>query len=92
MDLFDIYLEIAPADIAYVKFIFESYEEVGLVRTVDRERAVIVLLAMSDFLDVARQILASLQNDIALREIPRPPAVEDDWFMVEMSAAFNPDK
>jgi hypothetical protein len=36
MELRDIYLETLPEHIAYVKFIFESYEEVGIIRTVDR--------------------------------------------------------
>lgn len=81
MDLREIYLELSPADIAYVKFIFESYEEVGIIRTVDNRRAVIVLLAMTDFLDPARKILDSLRNDIPLLEIPRPADMKDDWFM-----------
>ena len=45
MDLDEIYLEIPPEHIAYVKFIFESYEEVGIIRTVDRKKSIIVLLA-----------------------------------------------
>ena len=57
MELRDIYLETLPEHIAYVKFIFESYEEVGIIRTVDRKKAIIVLLAMDDFLDTARNIL-----------------------------------
>ena len=81
MDLREIYLELSPADIAYVKFIFESYKEVGIIRTVDNRRAVIVLLAMTDFLDPARKILDSLRNDIPLLEIPRPADMKDDWFM-----------
>lgn len=86
MELHDIYLELSPAHIAYVKFIFESYEEVGIIRTVDNKRAVIVLLAMTDFLDAARKILDSLQNEIPLREIPRPADMKDDWFMAELLA------
>jgi len=85
--LHEIYLELAPADIAYVKFIFESYEEVGIIRTVDRQRAVIVLLAMSDFLAVARAILQSIENEVPLREISRPVDMKDDWLMAELSAA-----
>ena len=85
MDLHAIYLEIAPEHIAYVKFIFESYEEVGLIRTVERDKAIIVLLAMSDFLDTARAILASLKRDIPFAEIPRPAATTDDWFMAELA-------
>lgn len=86
MELHDIYLELSPADIAYVKFIFESYEEVGIIRTVDNKRAVIVLLAMADFINPARQILNSIGEEISLREIPRPPEMKDDWFMAELLA------
>ena len=86
MRLHDIYLEIPPEHIAYVKFIFESYEEVGIIRTVDRKKAIIVLLAMNDFVAVARAILASLEREVPLREIARPANVQDDWFMVELAA------
>jgi hypothetical protein len=86
MDMHDIYLELSPAHIAYIKFIFESYEEVGIIRTVDNARAVIVLLAMNDFLDAAREILKSVGNDIPMREIPRPANMKDDWFMAELLA------
>jgi uncharacterized protein DUF4911 len=86
MELRDIYLETLPEHIAYVKFIFESYEEVGIVRTVERKRAIIVLLAMNDFLDTARNILDSIQRDVPIREIPRPTDVGDDWLMTELTA------
>jgi hypothetical protein len=85
MRLHDIYLEIPPEQIAYVKFIFESYEEVGIIRTVDRKKAIIVLLAMDDFLDTARTILDSIKNDVRLREIPRPADTSDDWFMAQLA-------
>lgn len=86
MELYDIYLEVPAEHIAYIKFVFESYEEVGIIRTVDRKRAIIVLLAMNDFLDAARKILASLENEVPLREIPRPEDVKDDWLMAELAA------
>ena len=82
----EFYLEVAAAHIAYIKFIFESYEEVGIIRTVDRKKAIIVLLAMNDFVAVARAILASLEKEIPLREIARPANVQDDWFMTELAA------
>ena len=72
MELREIYLETLPEHIAYLKFIFESYEEVGIIRTVDRKKAIIVLLAMDDFLDTARGILEAVKNDVPLLEIPRP--------------------
>jgi hypothetical protein len=39
---------------------------------------------MSDFVDVARQILASIQNDLPVREIAKPADMKDDWFMTEL--------
>lgn len=89
MDLREIYLEIAPEHIAYIKFIFESYEEIGIIRTVDRKKAIIVLLAMTDFVDTARQIIESLKQDIPLAEIPRPADLTDDWFMLELAEAMS---
>jgi hypothetical protein len=82
----EFYLEVAADHIAYIKFIFESYEEVGIIRTVDRKKAIIVLLAMNDFVAVARAILASLEKEIPLREIVRPANIQDDWFMSELAA------
>jgi len=85
MELHDIYLETAPEHIAYIKFIFESYEEVGIIRTIDRKKSIIVLLAMHDFLDSARRILDSLKQEIPVVEILRPADMIDDWFMAELA-------
>lgn len=84
----EIYLEIRPEDIAYVKFIVESYEGVGIIRTVERKKAVIVLLVVEDFLDVARSILASLKNEVPVIEISRPDDIGDDWLLTEMATEF----
>jgi hypothetical protein len=79
-----IFLQLAPADIALVKFLFESYEEVGVVRTIDRQTAVIVVLVMPDFVPVARAILADLAGRIRCVEIAPPAARADDWLMAEI--------
>ena len=81
----EIYFEVRTEDIAYVKFVIESYEGVGLIRTVDRKKAVIVVLIVEDFLDDGRALLASLQREINLTEIPRPSEVGDDWLMTELA-------
>ena len=85
MELKLIYLAVPPEHIAYIKFIFESYEEIGIIRTVERRKAIIVLLAMPDFADIARDILQSIKKDVPLREIPRPTDSQDDWLMAEPS-------
>jgi hypothetical protein len=85
MGLQEIYLETFPEHIAYIKFIFESYEEVGIIRTVDRKRAIIVLLVMEDFWETARGILDSIRRDVPLMEISRPADMSDDWLMTELT-------
>lgn len=86
MQLQAVYLETPPEQIAYIKFIFESYEEVGIIRTVERSKAIIVLLAIADFAAVARAILDALKREIPLVEIPRPADLSDDWLMAEISS------
>jgi hypothetical protein len=90
MELQEIYLETAPEHIAYIKFIFESYEEVGILRTVERKKAIIVLLAVEDYVGVARQILDSLKTEVPLTEIARPADLGDDWLMAELATDSDP--
>jgi hypothetical protein len=76
-----LFIEVAPADIALLKFLFESYEGVAVVRTLDRHGAIIVALVSEDFLDVARGMLDSLRDKINFRLIESPPEAEDDWLL-----------
>ncbi len=85
-----IFIEVAPADIALLKFLFESYEGVAVVRTVDRHEAVIVALVSSDFIDVARGMLDSLRGRIDFREIEAPAGANEDWLLQHMLDASLP--
>ncbi len=76
-----IFLRMAPVDIAFIKFLFETYEEVAIVRTLDRRAAILVVLVCNDFLDVARGILKSARDVIHFEEIPQPPDAGEDWLM-----------
>ena len=80
MDLIEIYLRIQRQDIALLKFVIESYEGIGIVRTIDRKRATVVVLAMPDLLEQVRAVLESLREHMDWYEIP-PPAEQDDWLM-----------
>lgn len=83
-EIVPIYLRVAPADIAYLKFLFEAHEEIGIVRTMDRQAAVIVVLVMRDFLEPARAILDEIIARVGCEEIPRPQRDGDDWLMREI--------
>jgi hypothetical protein len=78
------YLQLAPGDIAFVKFLFESYEEIGIVRTVDRQAAVIVVLVAPDFAVSGRSVLDDIRRQIEFTEV-RPLTTEaDDWLMRDL--------
>ena len=83
MDVTPIYLRVRRTDIAYVKFILESYEDLAIVRTLDRKKATIVVLAMPDFLEHVRAVLRALARELEVYEIPPPPEHEadGDWLM-----------
>jgi hypothetical protein len=85
MELTEIFFEILPEDIAYVKFIFESYEGVGIIRTIDQKKAIIDLMVVDDFQETARSIIASLNNEVPLRVISRPPDIGNDWLLRELA-------
>jgi hypothetical protein len=72
-----IFVRVPREEIGYVKFIFESYEDVAVTRTLDRRAGDLVLLVAPDFIDTARAIVASLAAELPCREIPRPVACVD---------------
>jgi hypothetical protein len=76
-DVEPIFLQVPREEIAYVKFVFESYEGVAVTRTLDRRAALLVVLAAPDFLPAARAIVDALAAEIPCREVPRPPGCID---------------
>ena len=82
-----IFLQLAPADIALLKFVFESYEGVGVVRTLDRRAATVVALISRDFLADAWGIIADLQQRIGCRVIEAPDEAGEDWLLRLLQAA-----
>ena len=78
-DVIPILLRVARRDIAYVKFVIESYEGVAVTRTVDPAAGVVVVLVAPDFLADARRIVAALAAEGACEEIDPPAGPEVDW-------------
>jgi len=73
-------------DIAFFKYLFESYEGVAIVRTVetiDAASAVIAVLAAPDQVEDAEEILAEVERggSPALERVPLPPVCREDWFL-----------
>ena len=66
----EIYLELPPEDIVFIKLIVEAHEGLGVLRTLDRKRAVIVVMVAADMEADARAMLASIREQVPWREIP----------------------
>ena len=85
--LVEIYLRVSPRDIGFIKSILESYECVGIIRTVDRDRGIIVAMVPSDFESDAWQILQSISGEAKWTQVPPPNDLADDWLMKEIHPA-----
>lgn len=79
-------LEVAPEDIALVKFLFESYEEVGIVRTLDRRRALIVVLVVPDFVADAEALVEVAEREYGARRVAAPCEPTEDWLLADLAA------
>jgi len=77
-DVLPLYLTLPRREIAYVKFIFESYEGVAVVRTLDRREARLVVLVAPDLEAEARRIVATLVSEGACLESGPPPGWAGD--------------
>lgn len=76
-DVEPIFLHVPREEIAYVKFVFESYEGVAVTRTIDRHAALLVVLVAPDFMREARAVVVALADEARCREVPRPPGCVD---------------
>jgi Domain of unknown function (DUF4911) len=88
-DLIEIYVRLRPEDIAYLKFIFESYETVGFLRTIDPKAATLVIFLVPDFAEVGRGILDSVSRDIEIERICRPTDLGDDWLVGSVASEMG---
>ncbi len=80
-DLTPVFIRIPPEHIAEFKFLLESYDELGVLRTLDPERGEVVVLAIPDSLATLHELLDTLKEELSLEIIPPPPSLKDDWLM-----------
>lgn len=66
----EIFLELPAEDIVFIKLIVEAHEGIGVLRTLDRKRAVIVVMVAADMEADARAMLESLRDQVPWVEIP----------------------
>ena len=62
-------IEVDKKDIAYIVSIFDGYENLAVVRTLDASRGLIELVVSPDYLDDTRKLIDALSKEIPLRPL-----------------------
>ncbi|OGP71662.1 MAG: hypothetical protein A2W09_06235 [Deltaproteobacteria bacterium RBG_16_50_11] len=73
MDTKSKYLRLHRKDIAYFKFILESYEGMALLRTRDPNEAVVELMVAPGWEKDVEEVLQGLSNEITIEPLPSYP-------------------
>jgi hypothetical protein len=70
MDTQSKYFRIRRKDIAYFKFIIESYEGIAVVRTKDPHEAIVELMVAPGWEKDVDEVLEGLQEEIPIEALP----------------------
>ena len=62
-------IEVDKKDIAYIVSIFDGYENLAVVRTLDSSRGLIELLVSPNYLEDTRKLIDALSKEIPLRPL-----------------------
>ena len=62
-------IEVDKKDIAYIVSIFDGYENLAVVRTLDASTGLIELLVSPDYLQDTRKLINSLSKEISIRPL-----------------------
>jgi len=82
-DLNPVFIKIALEDIVYLKAILEGYEELGVIRTLNRLAGEIVILSPASMAPDLNLLLEALKSEINFRIIPPPKDICEDWLLSE---------
>ena len=79
-------IRVSRQEIAFFKHLFESYDGVGLIRTVRTGQdgtTIIAVLAPEDYVWVAAEVLAEVRarTPAAYQSEELPPECHEDWFL-----------
>ncbi|VAX18318.1 hypothetical protein MNBD_NITROSPINAE02-1066 [hydrothermal vent metagenome] len=68
-DSYRMLIRVKPEDMSYVVMIIESYDYIGIARTVNQSEGVMEILVSPDFLDITRAVITALKDEIGLEAI-----------------------
>ena len=58
------YLKVRRKDIAYIRYVFEGYEDFAIVTTIESRQAIVKLVIMPDFASDVDRLLMALHDEI----------------------------
>ena len=68
-------LEVDKKEIAYIVSVFEGYDNLAIVRTVDAEQSIIELIISPDYLRDTRQLVHAVSKEVHIKKIENQPKV-----------------
>jgi len=66
-------LEVDKKEIAYIVSIFEGYDSLAVVRTIDAEQSIIELIISPDYLEDVDQLIHALSKEVYIKKIKNHP-------------------
>jgi hypothetical protein len=66
MNTVQMYVRVNPKDMAYVKFIVESYEGLAVLRTVDPREGILEWMIPPDLVEQAEELINSLREEVSI--------------------------
>jgi hypothetical protein len=73
MDTVQWYFRVNREDIAYLKFVLESYEGLGVLRTVDPRSGIVEVMVPPGLEEDMEMVLEGLRDEISIERIATSP-------------------
>ena len=73
-----IYLELPPSQVVLLQGVYELSEGIGILRTLDAERALVCIITTPDMIGECVSVLNAVRDKIAWREAEAP---EGDFYL-----------
>ena len=73
MDTVQWYFKVNRKDIAYMKFVLESYEGLGVLRTIDPWAGIVEVMVPPGLEKDMEMLLEGLRDEISIKRIATPP-------------------
>lgn len=76
-----LYLEVPGPQLVALQGYFETYEGVGLVRTLDIRRSLVCILTTPGMLDDCLKLLEGLESEIGWKAVEHPAGCDAERFL-----------